>query len=130
MDRYVIRTAFWRIFGGAFYFEDLDGRVVAYSEQKRFKLKEDIVLFTDESCTVPLVQIKARSILDLGYDLRHYRRTNGDQPWLSKEELYEINTQGFMDNQRRFWKPICAINRRQQSNITTISQIHTSKISF
>jgi len=66
MDRYVIRTAFWRIFGGAFYFEDLDGRVVAYSEQKRFKLKEDIVLFTDESCTVPLVQIKARSILDLG----------------------------------------------------------------
>jgi len=71
MDRYVIRTAFWRIFGGAFYFEDLDGRVVAYSEQKRFKLKEDIVLFTDESCTVPLVQIKARSILDLGttYDI-------------------------------------------------------------
>jgi uncharacterized protein YxjI len=118
MDRYVIRTAFWRIFGGAFYFEDLDGRVVAYSEQKRFKLKEDIVLFTDESCTVPLVQIKARSILDLGTTYDIFDAQTG------------INTQGFMDNQRRFWKPICAINRRQQSNITTIIQIHTSKISF
>lgn len=71
MDRYVIRTKFWRIFGGTFYFEDLEGGPVAYSKQKRFKLKEDIVLFTDESCTVPLVQIKARSILDLGatYDI-------------------------------------------------------------
>ena len=60
MDNYVIRTKLLRIFGGAFYFEDLEGNVVAYSKEKRFKLKEDIVLYTDESCTVPLVQIKAR----------------------------------------------------------------------
>ena len=71
MDRYLLRTKFWRIFGGAFYFEDLEGNVVAYSKQKRFKLREDIVLFSDESCTVALVQIKARSIMDLGttYDI-------------------------------------------------------------
>ena len=65
MDRYLIRTKFWRIFGGVFYFEDLEGNPIAYSKQKRFKLKEDIVLYTDESCTAPLVQIKARSMLDL-----------------------------------------------------------------
>ena len=71
MDRYLIRTKFLRIFGGSFYFEDLEGNIVAFSRQKRFKLKEDIVMYTDESCTVPLVQIKARSIMDLGttYDM-------------------------------------------------------------
>ena len=71
MNRYIIRTKFWRIFGGAFYFEDLEGTLVAYSKQKRFKLREDIILFTDESCTTPLVQIKARSMLDLAttYDI-------------------------------------------------------------
>jgi len=71
MDQYIIRTKFWRIFGGAFYFETLEGSPVAYSKQKRFKLKEDIVLYTDESCTVPLIQIKARSVIDLGatYDI-------------------------------------------------------------
>lgn len=71
MDQYIIRTKLLRIFGGAFYFEDLQGNVVAYSKQKRFQLREDIVLFTDESCTVPLLQIKARGIIDLGatYDI-------------------------------------------------------------
>lgn len=71
MDRYLLRTKFWRLFGGAFYFEDLEGNIVAYSRQKRFKLREDIVLYTDESCTAPLVQIKARSVMDLGttYDI-------------------------------------------------------------
>ena len=71
MDRYLIRTKFWRVFGGAFYFEDLEGNVIAYSKQKRFKLKEDIILYSNESCTEPLVQIKARSILDLAttYDI-------------------------------------------------------------
>lgn len=71
MNRYVIKTALWRFFGGAFYFEDLEGRCVAYSKQKRFRLKEDIMLFTDKSCTVPLLQIKARSIMDLAatYDI-------------------------------------------------------------
>lgn len=71
MDRYLIRTKFWRIFGGVFYFEDLEGNGVAYCKQKRFKLKEDIILFTDESCTEALIQIKARSIMDLGttYDI-------------------------------------------------------------
>lgn len=71
MDRYLIRTKFWRIFGGAFFFEDVQGNVVAYSKQKRFKLREDIMLYSDESCTEALVRIKARSIMDLAttYDI-------------------------------------------------------------
>jgi len=65
MDHYLIQTKFLRIFGGAFWFKDLEGNIVAYSKQKRFKLKEDIVLYTDESCAQPLLQIKARSMIDV-----------------------------------------------------------------
>ena len=43
MDRYYIQTKFLRIFGGAFWFKDANDQVIAYSKQKRFKLKEDIV---------------------------------------------------------------------------------------
>ena len=65
MDAYIIQTKFWRLFGGAFWFKDLEGNIVAYSKQKRFKLKEDIVLFTDASCTPPILKIQARPIIDI-----------------------------------------------------------------
>ena len=63
MDQYLIQTKFLRIFGGAFSFKDLQGNVVAYSKQKRFKLKEDIVLYADESCTVALYKSKLEAFL-------------------------------------------------------------------
>ena len=53
------------MFGGAFWFKDMNDQVVAYSKQKRFKLKEDIVLYSDETCTQPLLSIKARSVNQL-----------------------------------------------------------------
>ncbi|MBT3971158.1 MAG: hypothetical protein HOE92_02940 [Euryarchaeota archaeon] len=43
----------------------MNDQVVAFSKQKRFKLKEDIVLYSDEACTQPLLSIKARSMIDL-----------------------------------------------------------------
>jgi uncharacterized protein YxjI len=71
MDSYHIQTKFLKIFGGTFWFKDSNDQVIAYSKQKRFKLKEDIVLYTDESCAQPLLAIKARSIIDFGatYDI-------------------------------------------------------------
>ena len=71
MDRYYIQTKFWRLLGNAFWFKDLNDQVIAYSKQKAFKLKEDIVLYSDETCTQPLLSIKARSIIDFGatYDI-------------------------------------------------------------
>ena len=62
MDNYIIQTKFLKIFGGAFWFKDLEGNVIAYSKQKAFKLKEDIVLYGDQACTQPLLQIKARQM--------------------------------------------------------------------
>ena len=71
MDNYIIQTKFLRIFGGAYWFKDLEGNVIAYSKQKRFKLKEDIVLYADLECTQPLLQVKARQMMDLAatYDV-------------------------------------------------------------
>ena len=71
MDNYIIQTKLLKIFGGAFWFKDLEDNIVAYSKQKAFKLKEDIVLYADTACTQPLLQIKARQVLDLSatYDV-------------------------------------------------------------
>ena len=71
MDRYYIQTKFLKIFGGTFWFKNSNDQVIAYSKQKRFKLKEDIVLYADETCAQPLLSIKARSVIDFGatYDI-------------------------------------------------------------
>jgi uncharacterized protein YxjI len=48
-----------------------DGGLVAFAEQKRMTLKEQVTLFTDESKRGVLAAFKARSVLDLGatYDV-------------------------------------------------------------
>ena len=70
-ESYTIRRKVLKIFGAAFHIYDPQGKVVGYCKQKAFKLKEDIRIFTDESCTTELIAIKARSIIDFGanYDV-------------------------------------------------------------
>ena len=71
MNQYLVQEKFLKIFGNTFWIKDLQGNVIAYSKQKAFKLKEDILLYTDDSMTQPLLQIKARSVIDWGatYDV-------------------------------------------------------------
>ena len=71
MDQYLIQEKFWKFFGGKFWFKDMEGNIVAYCKQKAFRLKEDIVLFSDESCTTALLNIKARNVIDFAatYDI-------------------------------------------------------------
>lgn len=64
MDQYIIQEKFLKIFGGRFWFKNMNGEVVAYCKQKAFRLKEDITLYTDDTCTTPLLQIKARNVID------------------------------------------------------------------
>ena len=68
---YTIRRKFMKLIGGAFYVDDPSGAVVLYANQKGFKLKEDIRLYTGEDMAQELLTIKARSILDLSatYDV-------------------------------------------------------------
>ncbi len=56
---------------GTFRLYNPTGDLVAYSRQKMFKLREDIRLWTDESCAQELLHIQARQVIDFSasYDV-------------------------------------------------------------
>ena len=56
---------------GKFRFFAPNGQVVLFSEQKMFKLREDIRVYSDESKTQEVLMIKARQIIDFSaaYDV-------------------------------------------------------------
>ena len=47
--RYTIRRKFFRFFGDAFHLYTDDGELALYSNMKRFRIREDIRLYADES---------------------------------------------------------------------------------
>lgn len=67
---YHARRKFFALAGQVFIYDQYQN-LVCYVRQKIFKLKEDITAFTDESQTIPLLNIKARSIIDFAaaYDI-------------------------------------------------------------
>lgn len=71
LDQLLIRKNVFTIFGAKFRVFSMDGRVVATSKQKAFKLKEDIRVYADESKDHEMLCIKARAIIDFGaaYDV-------------------------------------------------------------
>ena len=68
---YQLRKKFFKIFGASFQIFDPGGQVVFYSEQKAFKLKEDIRVYGDEQRSEEVLVIQARSWLDFAaaYDV-------------------------------------------------------------
>lgn len=68
-DNYVVNRKVLSLLG-RFYVKDTAGNVLAFSEQK-FKLKEDIRVYTDESKSAEILRIAARQILDFSaaYDV-------------------------------------------------------------
>jgi len=71
LNQYMIREKFWKIFGNKFWFEDVDEKIYGFCEQKRFKLKEDIRIYVDESKSQEWLKIKQKQIVDAwgGYDI-------------------------------------------------------------
>ena len=65
-EQFTVRRKVLKILGAAFHVYDESGHVVAYCQQKAFKLREDIRLYTDESKTETLLTMKAQSIIDFG----------------------------------------------------------------
>lgn len=70
-ESYTIRRKVLKLLGAAFHIYNPDGLVVGYCKQKAFKLREDIRIYTDESCKEELLTIRARSVLDFSttYDV-------------------------------------------------------------
>ncbi|MBI4466210.1 MAG: hypothetical protein HY656_02120 [Acidobacteria bacterium] len=75
LDQYLARRKVLAAFTPKFHVYDPTGQLVAYVEQKAFKLKEDITVFGDEQKQKPLLIIKARQALDISatYDVTDAR---------------------------------------------------------
>jgi hypothetical protein len=63
-DHYLVRRKVLKLVGGAFHVFDQSGGVVAFSQQKAFKLREDVRVYSDESKTTEILSIQARQIID------------------------------------------------------------------
>ncbi len=68
---YLVRRKVLKLWGAAFHIFDPSGRVVFYSKQKAFKLREDIRLYTGEDMIDEVLCIQARNIIDFSasYDV-------------------------------------------------------------
>ncbi len=62
-NQYVLKRQVFAL-AGKFRFFDPSGNLVLYSEQKMFKLREDIRVYSDERKTQEVLMIKARQIID------------------------------------------------------------------
>jgi uncharacterized protein YxjI len=69
-DHYILKRQVFSL-TGKFRLYNPNGDLMLYSQQKMFKLKEDIRVFSDESMTQELLVIQARQIIDFSaaYDV-------------------------------------------------------------
>lgn len=74
-NHYLIRSKLLRLFGGAFHVYDGDGGLGLYTDQKRFRLKEDLRVYADESKAEELLRINTQSVFDISgaYDVTDSR---------------------------------------------------------
>ena len=69
-NQYLLKRQVFAL-AGKFRFYAPNGQLVLFSEQKMFKLREDIRVYSDESKTQEVLMIKARQIMDFSaaYDV-------------------------------------------------------------
>ena len=69
-NQYLLKRQVFAL-AGKFRFFDPGSRLVLYSEQKMFKIREDIRVYSDESKAQEVLMIKARQIIDFSaaYDV-------------------------------------------------------------
>ena len=69
-DEFIARKQLMKLLGAAFRLQTTDGRLLAYSKQKAFKLKEDIRVYADEEQTNELLFIGADRVVDFSASYR------------------------------------------------------------
>lgn len=77
-DQFLARRQVFRMFGAGFTLHALDGRVLASSQQKAFRLKEDIRVVDGEAGGSEILAIKADRIVDFSAAYRVEDSTTGD----------------------------------------------------
>jgi len=71
LNHYLIRRQVFKFMGASFHIYDKDTKLVGYSKQKAFKLKEDIRVFADQRQSKELLLIQALQVIDFSgtYDM-------------------------------------------------------------
>ena len=71
LREYTIRRKVFKLLGAGFSILDRDGRTVGYSEQKAFRLREDIRIRAGEGEAGDLIRIHAQQVVDFAaaYDV-------------------------------------------------------------
>jgi uncharacterized protein YxjI len=77
--QYLFRRKFLRIFGGAFHTYDESGNLVFYTDQKRFRVKEDFRIYSDESKNTELMRIKTPQIFDVWANYNVIDSSSGEE---------------------------------------------------
>lgn len=69
--KFLFKRQFLKLVGASFYVYDQNEALVLYADQKAFKLREDIRVYTAEDKSVEVLRIAARSIMDFSaaYDV-------------------------------------------------------------
>ena len=69
---YTIRRKVFTLLGAKFHVFNEDGQLIGFSQQKAFRLKEDLRIFSDESKSKEVMSIVARNVIDFSaaYDVR------------------------------------------------------------
>lgn len=104
LDQYWARRKVLTAFTPKFHIYDPMENLVAYVEQKAFKLKEDITVFADEQKQWPLLNIKARHIVDFSaaYDVMDVTRG---------EKVGALRRKGFKSLLRDEWLLLNAVDQ-------------------
>lgn len=63
-NTFLARRQVFKLFGAGFHIYADDGRLLAYSKQKAFRLKEDIRVYADEAMADEVLNIRADRIID------------------------------------------------------------------
>ena len=77
-DHMVARRQVFKLVGAAFRLQTTDGRLLAYSKQKAFKLKEDIRVYAEEAQETALLHIQADRVIDFSAAYRVVDATTGE----------------------------------------------------
>ena len=77
-DTFLARRQVFKLFGAGFHLYADDGRLLAYSKQKAFRLKEDIRVYADEGMAHEVLNIQADRIIDWSAAYQVYDGQTGE----------------------------------------------------
>lgn len=78
-QNYLLKRVLLKLLGSAFMVYNPQGQLMFYVQQKAFKLREDITVYADDKKTVPLLNIKARQVIDFSAAYDVVDMTNGQK---------------------------------------------------